>query len=140
MTNSFILSRMFSSRLSVSVLHWYLVKAVNYFPKKYLNITLTLWKWCQVIAFTSFNKNDLLPLSRLGQYRCSVVGQWKHCNVNLFESFSSENTAMLSVKARFQSKPPVAWRVVGIALKQNHSFIDCIMFNIFAKNYTFEEN
>ena len=47
---------------------------------------------------------------------------------------------MLSVKARFQSKPPVARRVVGIALKHNHSFTDCIMFNIFAKNYTFEEN
>ena len=52
----------------------------------------------------------------------------------------SENTAMLSVKARFQSKPPVARRVVWIALKQNHSFTGCIMFNIFAKNYTFEEN
>ena len=47
---------------------------------------------------------------------------------------------MLSVKARFQSNPPVARRVVGIALKQNHLFTDCIMFNIFAKNYTFEEN
>ena len=47
---------------------------------------------------------------------------------------------MLSVKARFQSKPPAAWQVVGIALKQNHPFTDCIMFNIFAENYTFEEN